>query len=142
MGWGGACLGFEALTAMEKVPTDGEDRPRREIKITGATVFVNPFKDEEEAERKAAEEARLKVHLPLCCFACITPPGSGGGGRTPSLQEPHPCKNPIPPATCAAPVCCPVRFLRAAGMPHACWSVSLSSLRTGAAHWCASHRGV
>ena len=60
--------GFEVLTAMEKVPTDDEDRPRREIKITGATVFVNPFKDEEEAERKDAEEARLKVHLShLCC---------------------------------------------------------------------------
>ncbi len=49
------------MTAMEKVPTDGDDRPKQEIKITGATVFVNPYKDEEEAERKAAEEARLKV---------------------------------------------------------------------------------
>ena len=53
--------GFEVLTAMEKVPTDEDDRPKKEIKITGATVFVNPYKDEEEAERKAAEEARLKV---------------------------------------------------------------------------------
>jgi peptidyl-prolyl cis-trans isomerase-like protein 2 len=53
--------GFEVLTAMEKVPTDDDDRPKQEIKITGATVFVNPYKDEEEAERKAAEEARLKV---------------------------------------------------------------------------------
>ena len=46
---------------MEKVRTDDDDRPKQEIKITGATVFVNPYKDEEEAERKAAEEARLKV---------------------------------------------------------------------------------
>ena len=46
---------------MEKVPTDEDDRPKKDIKITGATVFVNPYKDEEEAERKAAEEARLKV---------------------------------------------------------------------------------
>ena len=53
--------GFEVLTAMEKVRTDDDDRPKQEIKITGATVFVNPYKDEEEAERKAAEEARLKV---------------------------------------------------------------------------------
>ena len=53
--------GFEVLTAMEKVPTDDDDRPKQEIKITGATVFVNPYKDEEEAERKAAEDARLKV---------------------------------------------------------------------------------
>ena len=53
--------GFEVLTAMEKVPTDDDDRPKQEIKITGATIFVNPYKDEEEAERKAAEDARLKV---------------------------------------------------------------------------------
>ncbi len=48
---------------MEKVPTDDDDKPRQEIKITGATVFVNPYKEEEEAERKAAEEARLKVRF-------------------------------------------------------------------------------
>ncbi|CAL5224657.1 g7376 [Coccomyxa viridis] len=53
--------GFEVLTAMEKVATDEDDRPKQEMKITGATVFVNPYKDEEEAERKAAEEARLKA---------------------------------------------------------------------------------
>jgi len=58
--------GFEVLTAMEKVPTDDDDRPVQEVKITGATVFVNPYKEEEEAERKAAEEARLKVRSP--CF--------------------------------------------------------------------------
>lgn len=46
---------------MEKVPTDDDDRPKQEVKITGATIFVNPYKDEEEAERKAAKEARLKV---------------------------------------------------------------------------------
>lgn len=50
---------------MEKVPTDDDDRPKKEIKITGATVFVNPYKEEEEAERKAAEEARLKVKFLL-----------------------------------------------------------------------------
>ena len=55
------CAGFEVLTAMERVPTDDDDRPRQEIRITGATVFVNPYRDEEEAERKAAEAARLKV---------------------------------------------------------------------------------
>lgn len=59
-----ASAGFEVLTAMEKVPTDDDDRPKQEIKITGATVFVNPYKEEEEAEQKAAEEARLKVLPP------------------------------------------------------------------------------
>ncbi len=35
----------------------------QEIKITGATTFVNPFKDEEAAEAKAEEEERIKVRL-------------------------------------------------------------------------------
>ena len=48
--------GFEVLTAMEKVPVGDEDRPQQQISITGATVFVNPYKDEEEEERKAAEK--------------------------------------------------------------------------------------
>lgn len=56
--------GFDVLTAMEKVPTDGDDRPTTPIKITGATVFVNPYRElleeqakEEEAKRKQAEKA-------------------------------------------------------------------------------------
>ncbi|PRW20338.1 peptidyl-prolyl cis-trans isomerase CYP65 [Chlorella sorokiniana] len=55
--------GFDVLTLMEKVPTDDDDRPLQEIKITGATVFVNPYKElleeeakKEEAKRKAAEK--------------------------------------------------------------------------------------
>ena len=35
--------------------------PAQEVKITGATTFVNPFKDEEAAEAKKEEEERLKV---------------------------------------------------------------------------------
>jgi len=66
---GGACghqaplrgAGLETLTAMERVPTDADDRPKTDIRITGATVFVNPYKDEEEAERKAADAERAKV---------------------------------------------------------------------------------
>ncbi len=52
---------METLTAMERVPTDADDRPKTDICITGATVFVNPYKDEEEAERRNAEAERLKV---------------------------------------------------------------------------------
>lgn len=73
----GLCAGFEVLTAMERVPTDDDDRPLQEIRITGATVFVNPYKDEEEAERKAAEAARLKARVwpaVLACLAAILPP--------------------------------------------------------------------
>lgn len=54
-------LGFETLTAMENLEMDAEDRPKAEVRITGATVFVNPYKEELEAERQAAEAARLKV---------------------------------------------------------------------------------
>ena len=46
---------------MERVPTDEDDRPTQEIKITGATVFVDPYKEMEEEERKQEEEQRLKV---------------------------------------------------------------------------------
>lgn len=53
--------GLEVLTAMERVPTDDDDRPTQEIRITGATVFVNPFKEMEEEEKKQEEEDRLKV---------------------------------------------------------------------------------
>jgi peptidyl-prolyl cis-trans isomerase-like protein 2 len=49
---------------MEKAETDDDDRPVKDIKITGATVFVNPYKEEEEEERKKAEEEKLKVRFP------------------------------------------------------------------------------
>ena len=55
------CTGLEVLTAMEKVETDKDDRPKSQIRITGATIFVNPYKEMEEAEKKAAEEEKLKV---------------------------------------------------------------------------------
>lgn len=55
------------LTAMERVPVDGDDRPEQEIKITGASVFVNPYKEMEEEERKKAEAERKQA-------SCIGPP--------------------------------------------------------------------
>lgn len=53
--------GFEVLTAMERIPVDADDRPEQEIKITGASVFVNPYKDMEEEERQKADAERRKV---------------------------------------------------------------------------------
>ncbi|GAX84854.1 hypothetical protein CEUSTIGMA_g12275.t1 [Chlamydomonas eustigma] len=54
--------GFEVLSLMEKVDTDDEDRPLQEIKITGVTVFTNPFYEmEEEEKRKAEAEQKRKV---------------------------------------------------------------------------------
>ena len=46
---------------MERVPVDGDDRPEQEIKITGASVFVNPYKELEEEERKKAEAERKQA---------------------------------------------------------------------------------
>lgn len=54
---------------MEKVATDDDDRPIQEVKFLKATVFVNPYKEMEEAEKKQAEQERLKVR-----------PGLGGAG--------------------------------------------------------------
>ena len=53
---------------MERVPTDDDDRPTQEMKITGATVFVNPYKEMEEEERKQEEEERLKVSTGVACL--------------------------------------------------------------------------
>ena len=53
--------GFDVLTAMEKVPVDGDDRPQQEIKITGASVFVNPYKEMEAEEQKRAEAERKQA---------------------------------------------------------------------------------
>ncbi|KAL3134863.1 hypothetical protein ABBQ32_007828 [Trebouxia sp. C0010 RCD-2024] len=53
--------GFDVLTAMERVPVDGDDRPESEIKITGASVFVNPYKDMEEQERLKADAERKQA---------------------------------------------------------------------------------
>lgn len=62
--------GFDVLTAMERIPVDADDRPEQEIKITGASVFVNPYKDMEEEERQTAEAERKQVRL-LCLHTLI-----------------------------------------------------------------------
>eukprot|EP00891_Asterochloris_glomerata_P001498 jgi/Astpho2/1498/fgenesh1_pm.00026_%23_13_t len=53
--------GLNVLSAMEKVPVDGDDRPEKDIEITGCTLFVNPYKEMEEEERRKAEAARKKA---------------------------------------------------------------------------------
>lgn len=76
--------GLETLTAMERVPTDADDRPKTDIRITDATIFVNPYKDEEEEERKVAEAERLKV-----CQPALSLLGDGGApsGSTPAAVQ-------------------------------------------------------
>ena len=72
---------------MERVPVDGDDRPEREIKITGASVFVNPYKDMEEEERQKADSERRQVGLACCVLGyqalrLLTHLAMiGGGGR-------------------------------------------------------------
>eukprot|EP00775_Hariotina_reticulata_P001460 gene1460-1802_t len=47
--------GLEVLSLIEKVVTDDEDRPLQEIKITGATIFSNPYQELEDEEREREE---------------------------------------------------------------------------------------
>uniref|UniRef100_A0A5B7BCV8 Putative peptidyl-prolyl cis-trans isomerase CYP65 isoform X2 n=1 Tax=Davidia involucrata TaxID=16924 RepID=A0A5B7BCV8_DAVIN len=56
--FGGVVGGLTALSAMEKVPVDDNDRPVEEIRITSVTIFVNPYTqpDEEGEEEKANDE--------------------------------------------------------------------------------------
>lgn len=62
---------------MERSEVDEDDRPKTEISITGVTIFVNPYKEMEEAEKNAEEEQELKVNafdtseLPKICFLWI-----------------------------------------------------------------------
>lgn len=67
------CTGFDVLTAMERVPVNGDDRPEQEIKITGASVFVNPYKEMEEEERKKAEAERKQARHALAMLHCAMP---------------------------------------------------------------------
>lgn len=58
--FGGVVGGLTTLAAMEKVPVDDNDRPLEEIKITGITVFVNPYSEpDEEEEEKAKDEKNV-----------------------------------------------------------------------------------
>ena len=69
---------------MERVPVDGDDRPEQEIKITGASVFVNPYKDMEEEERKKAEAERKQascIVLPWSFYAIMLSDQMGVHGK-------------------------------------------------------------
>lgn len=48
---------------MERVPVNTDDRPEQEVKITGAEVFVNPYKEMEEEEQKKVDAERRKVWM-------------------------------------------------------------------------------
>jgi peptidyl-prolyl cis-trans isomerase-like protein 2 len=72
--------GLSALAAMEKVPVDDDDRPLEEIKITGVTMFVNPYTepDEEEDEKKAKDEKNNNDEENDKVGSWFSNPGTGG----------------------------------------------------------------
>ncbi|KAL6013060.1 cytochrome P450 monooxygenase 65 [Asimina triloba] len=79
--FGNVVGGLTTLAAMEKVPVDDTDRPLEEIKITGITVFVNPYtepdEDNEEKgedEKKSGDEENDKVG------SWYSNPGMGSSG--------------------------------------------------------------
>lgn len=49
---------------MEKLETDDDDRPLQPVTISKATIFVNPYKEMEDAEKKQEEEERMQVGGP------------------------------------------------------------------------------
>ncbi|KAL5706782.1 peptidylprolyl isomerase [Ranunculus cassubicifolius] len=56
--FGGVVGGLTTLAVMEKVPVDDKDRPEEDIKITGVSVFVNPYTepDEEDEDDKKKDK--------------------------------------------------------------------------------------
>ncbi|XXG56876.1 hypothetical protein AAC387_Pa03g4183 [Persea americana] len=56
--FGGVVGGLTTLAAMEKVPVDDNDQPLEEIKITSVTVFVNPYTEPDEEDKKGEDEKK------------------------------------------------------------------------------------
>ncbi|KAG1673499.1 RING-type E3 ubiquitin-protein ligase PPIL2 [Nymphon striatum] len=55
--------GLDTLTAMEKVETDKKDKPKEDIKLEKAAIFVDPFKEADE-ELENERNAMKKVDKP------------------------------------------------------------------------------
>uniref|UniRef100_A0AAY4BR94 RING-type E3 ubiquitin-protein ligase PPIL2 n=1 Tax=Denticeps clupeoides TaxID=299321 RepID=A0AAY4BR94_9TELE len=65
--------GFEALTAMENVESDTKtDRPKSEIKLLTASVFVDPYEEADAQVKREKETRRLEEEKAL--FAPVTKP--------------------------------------------------------------------
>ncbi|KXZ54522.1 hypothetical protein GPECTOR_4g587 [Gonium pectorale] len=82
--------GLDVLTAMERTPTDPDDRPTAPITITGATIFTNPFYELEEEEAKAEAAARKQAEKEAAAASdplthkvgtWFSKPASDGDGR-------------------------------------------------------------
>lgn len=60
--FGGVVGGLTTLAEMEKIPVDDDDRPLEEIKITGVTVFVNPYTEADEEEDNSKQQDEKSMH--------------------------------------------------------------------------------
>ncbi|XP_031805006.1 RING-type E3 ubiquitin-protein ligase PPIL2 [Sarcophilus harrisii] len=57
--------GFDTLTALENVESDPKtDRPKEEIRIESATVFVDPYEEADAQVAKEREKTRLEEEAP------------------------------------------------------------------------------
>jgi peptidyl-prolyl cis-trans isomerase-like protein 2 len=69
--------GGDALTSIEAVPTDGDDRPRDRVEIKGVTVYVDPFEEGRKAEREAKDGKAVKAGPGRGAYAAPRPAGGG-----------------------------------------------------------------
>lgn len=60
--FGGVVGGMTTLAEMEKIPVDDDDHPLEEIKITGVTVFVNPYTEPDEEEEDTKQQDEKSTH--------------------------------------------------------------------------------
>lgn len=57
-------LGFDVLTAIEKLPVDGKEKPTQDIILKTVTIFVDPFQEVDDFlkdERKLEEKVEPKM---------------------------------------------------------------------------------
>lgn len=86
--------GMDTLSAMEKVETDDKDKPKEEIKILKASVFVDPYEEideqlakerTEEEEKAKKEEAAIKAKLAQAAAKLVAHSKGVGKYITPSV---------------------------------------------------------
>ncbi|KAG1665158.1 hypothetical protein FOA52_005539 [Chlamydomonas sp. UWO 241] len=103
--------GLDVLNAMEKIQTDDDDRPVKDITIIKTEVFTNPFYEMEEEEKVAAEVARKKVAMDEAA-------ATGKGGGDPETQFGKWFSNPSAPGDAPKAVRSGVgKYINAAVLP-------------------------
>ncbi|EFJ34420.1 ubiquitin-protein ligase, PUB49 [Selaginella moellendorffii] len=85
--FGNVVGGIEALSIMDKVPVDDEDRPLEEIKILKASVYVNPYTEPEEPEEQKHKAEETETENDKVGSWYSNPPVSTGGGVAKYLKS-------------------------------------------------------